>query len=189
MFETDLSGPPSHYDVHGGDRVRMIWQDPEGDFIQRVETVWYMQAEAGSSMISGKGRPGKHVHVSAQSATATPRGSGSATTSVPVGSWGLTLRKNGHRAKARVGDLVTGNFASDANLRVRDVSAHVDIAAHTVSGTCFPDDRFGMRTYDPAGDEHSVGYGQAGGDGSWAERAPGDGPRLAPRPLVCERCG
>ena len=110
--------------------------------------------------------------MSAQSATATPRGSGSATTSVPGGSWALTLRRHGHRAKSRVGDLVTGNFASDANLRVRDVSAHVDVAAHTVSGTCFPDDRFGMRTYDPAGDEQSVSYGQAGGDGSWADSVP-----------------
>ena len=73
------------------------------------------------------------------------RATASATGAASDGSWTATLKSHGSPVKVKLGDTVHGSFASDASLKVRTISAHVDLVTHLLSGTCFPNALAGVR--------------------------------------------
>lgn len=100
------------------------------------------------------------------------RGAGTDKPESPSGAWQATIRRDGQPVRVKVGDRITSDLASDANLFVRAISIAADLGADTATGRCYPDGPFGVRFLRPNGTElveaRAFDFADAGGDFSLA---------------------
>ena len=113
------------WDAIGNQRVQMSWTSAEGDQLYLNQRVPFVQASAGSAVVSGGGVVGAKQTITLRSSGGQLRATASATGAASDGSWTATLRSHGSAVKVKPGDTVHGSFASDAALKVRVISAQV----------------------------------------------------------------
>ena len=154
------------YDVNGGDRFGADWTSTQLDTARILRHVPYLQVRVGKSKVTGEGTPGATVHLTLRSGSGQVRGTASA---VPDrdGVWSATFKKNGAPVKVRAGDRAGGDYAGDASLPVHAVALTWDGGDNTVSGTCFPSQKYGSYLYDTDGHRDYTVYGYADVAGDW----------------------
>jgi hypothetical protein len=161
-------GQSNQYDAIGGERVKLRWEDGDGNTVQRYEWVPFLRATLGAASVGGAASPGTSHSLTLRSSNATLRGGAPATATLPDGQWSATLKKDGSPVKVRIGDRLRGTIAADALLTARSISVHMDLGTDSVSGSCYPNGMVGVRFREPGGGGGSAyAYGTAGSTGSF----------------------
>lgn len=130
-YEWDLEGIQ---DITGGDRFWVEWTSPKGDWVGIYTNAPNLLVFMGRSRVTGAANPGTAVTVRIRR-EGVLIGQGSATADTKY-DYAATLRKNGTPVPVLQGDVVRGDFASDA---VLTANLTIGISGDDITGECAKD--------------------------------------------------
>lgn len=124
----------------GGDLLELFWSGTDantGLSVRARTPVPYFQVKAGSSTVTGAGRPNQKVKVTLKTRSGRVRASGIARAKGPDGAFTVKLRSHGSPVKVRVGDRVSSTLYAGAKLTVVKTDLTIDTGTGHVIGHCF----------------------------------------------------
>jgi hypothetical protein len=163
-YTTNFSGT---IDILGWDAIFAWWNDSRGDQYVRYAPAPAMRVWLGRPYVSVVGNPNSQIQVDLADSSATPR----ATTTGRLDFWGFFgsefLDADGGSVKPAIGDLVHGDFASDADWSIPDIHATANVSTNVVAGHCLAGLGFLVRVNAPDGSKTASRTGTANGSGNF----------------------
>ena len=161
-YHKDLSTGSSPADIDGSDKIEVSYQNNHNDSFTRTTFAPSMEIKAPNT-IHVSCLPKGTTTLKLRSSGGTLRATRSFTLGKDCGSASGSFKKNGDAVNVHVGDRVTADFASDAQLKWPGLSMTAPLGGHAVTLHCVPSADFMVRVR-AASAESYIGTTDANGD-------------------------